>query len=409
MENKDNTPNEVKKETIHRSDDNSSNSTQRNSKKRKFALSLLFLITAGGISIYSGHWFLSGRFHIETDNAYVAGNQVQIMPEITGMVNTIHAENTDYVQAGDLLVTLDSTDAEQRFEKAKSILATSVRQINQSQFQIKQYEAIVLEKETELAQAKRDLSRRSQLIQSNAIGKEELQHAQDAVKLAQAAFEASKQNLLANKVLIQDTPIESQPSVVKAASELKEAWIELERTKITSPVSGYVSRRSVQVGSQVVPSIPLMVIVPSDNFWIEANFKETQLSKMRIGQKAEVTTDLYGKDVKFSGVVKGIDMGTGSAFSLLPAQNATGNWIKIVQRVPVRIELDNKELANYPLRIGLSTNVNVNIKDSSGAHLAESKGKTHYEADSASFDMLEIESLINQIIKENTSDFKLTL
>lgn len=377
-------------------------STQGNKTKRKLSLSLLALTVCVLLGVYGVHWYQIGRFEVETDNAYITGNQVQIMSEVSGMVMSIHVDNTDFVTEGDLLVQLDKTDAEQSFEKAKALLATQVRQAHQAVINLKQNQATIAQKEIALKQAESDLARRQTLSQSNAIGKEELQHARDAVIFAQADLDASSEQYNANQALVLDTPIEKQPGVIKAAAELKEAWLALQRTAITSPVSGYVSKRSVQIGAQITSNTPLMAIVPAEDLWIDANFKETQLNQMRIGQPAKIITDIYGKDVIFSGTIKGIEMGTGSAFSLLPAQNASGNWIKIVQRVPVRIELDANELKTYPLRIGLSSTVIVDTKDQSGPILASKHPDTTlYESLQGQFDMKPVEDLIAKIINEN--------
>ena len=215
-------------------------------------------------------------------------------------------------------------------------------------------------KKTALSQAQTDLNRRIPLGAANLIGREELQHARDTVASAQAELDVAIQQYNANQAIVLGTKLEQQPAVLQAATEVRNAWLALQRTKIVSPISGYVSRRSVQPGAQISSTTPLMAVVPATNLWIDANFKETQLAHMRIGQPATVISDIYGDDVKYTGKVVGLDMGTGSAFSLLPAQNATGNWIKVVQRLPVRIELDEKQLAEHPLRIGLSTLVEVN-------------------------------------------------
>lgn len=376
--------------------------TKKNKTKRKLFLGLLTTTVLVGLAIYGIHWYKIGRFEIETDNAYIAGNQIQIMSEISGTVLGINVDNTDYVSAGDILVELDKTDKEQAFNKAKTSLASQVRQTQQSITNLKQNQATIEQKEIALKQAQSDLARRQALGQSNAIGKEELQHAKDAVTLAQTALVIAQEQYNANLALVLDTPIEQQPNVIKAATELKEAWLNLQRTIIKSPVSGYVSKRSVQVGGQISPNTPLMAIVAADDLWIDANFKETQLSDMRIGQKAKIVTDIYGDKVIFDGTIKGIEMGTGSAFSLLPAQNATGNWIKIVQRVPVRVELNPEQLKEHPLRIGLSSKVIVDTREQSGSILASpNTNEVRYSAKDTQFDMHEIELLINQIIAEN--------
>ena len=370
--------------------------------KRKGALlllTLLFIIVAVAYGIY---WFLVLRHYEETDDAYVAGNQVQIMAQVSGSVTKVWADNTDYVQKGDPLVTLDQTDAQQAFEKAQTQLAASVRQTRQQMINSKQLQASIEVKKTALSQAQTDLNRRIPLGAANLIGREELQHARDTVASAQAELDVAIQQYNANQAIVLGTKLEQQPAVLQAATEVRNAWLALQRTKIVSPISGYVSRRSVQPGAQISSTTPLMAVVPATNLWIDANFKETQLAHMRIGQPATVISDIYGDDVKYTGKVVGLDMGTGSAFSLLPAQNATGNWIKVVQRLPVRIELDEKQLAEHPLRIGLSTLVEVNTTDRGGEMLASQvRSSPVYESNAREIGLEPVNKLINDIIQAN--------
>lgn len=362
-------------------------------------LTIVFLLAGIGYGVY---WFLVLRHHQTTDDAYVDGNQVQIMSQVSGNVISVHVEDTDLVNAGDTLVTLDKTDAEQAYERARTALANSVRQTHQMIVNNRQYLANIELKKTALSQAQQDLRRREVLGASQAIAKEDLQHARDAVTSAQAAMEVAVQQYNANQALILDTPLEKQPAVQQAATQLRDAWLALKRTTIISPVTGYVSRRSVQIGSQISTSTPLMVIVPSDQLWIDANFKETQLAKMSIGQEATVIADFYGSNVVYHGKVAGLDMGTGSAFSLLPSQNATGNWIKVVQRLPVRIELDANQVKKYPLRIGLSTTVTVDTTNYNGDVLAKTpRQNIAYQSHVLIPDLTEINQIIDDIILSN--------
>jgi len=362
-------------------------------------LTLLFVVIAVAYGIY---WFLVLRHFEETDDAYVAGNQVQIMSQVSGSVTKVWADNTDFVQKGDVLVTLDETDARQAFEKAQTQLATSVRQTRQSIINSKQLQASVELKKTALAQAQSDLNRRVPLGSANLIGREELQHARDAVASAQAALDVAVQQYNANQAIVLDTPLEEQPAVKQAATEVRNSWLALQRTKIVSPLTGYVSRRAVQPGAQISVTTPLMAVVPATNLWVDANFKETQLAHMRIGQTATIISDFYGDEVEYKGKVVGLDMGTGSAFSLLPAQNATGNWIKVVQRLPVRVELDAQQLADHPLRIGLSTTVKVDTSARDGAVLAKQARTTPaYESNAREINLEPVNTLINNIVKAN--------
>lgn len=370
--------------------------------KRKGALlllTLLFVIIAVAYGIY---WFLVLRHYENTDDAYVAGSQVQIMSQVSGSVTKVWADNTDFVKEGDVLVTLDQADAEQAFDKAQTVLASSVRQTRQQMINSKQYQATIELKKTALAQAQSDLNRRVPLGSANLIGREELQHARDAVASAQADLNVAVEQYNANQAMILGSKLEDQPNVKQAAADLRNAWMALQRTKIVSPMTGYVSRRAVQVGAQISPTTPLMAIVPASGLWVDANFKETQLAHMRIGQPATVVSDIYGDEVEYTGKVVGLDMGTGSAFSLLPAQNATGNWIKVVQRLPVRIELDAKQLEQHPLRIGLSTLVTVNTSNRDGSVLAsQARTSPVYESNARELKLAPVNELINQIIQAN--------
>ncbi|MDF3007902.1 MAG: multidrug export protein EmrA [Enterobacter kobei] len=370
--------------------------------KRKGALivlTLLFIIIAVAYGIY---WFIVLRHVEETDDAYVAGNQVQIMAQVSGSVTKVWHDNTDYVKQGDVLVTLDPTDAQQAFEKAQTQLASSVRQTRQLMINSRQYQANIEVKKTALAQAQSDLNRRVPLGSANLIGREELQHSRDAVASAQAQLDVAVQQYNANQAMILGTRLEDQPAVQQAATEVRNAWLALQRTKIVSPISGYVSRRAVQPGAQISPTTALMAVVPATGLWVDANFKETQLAHMRIGQTATVISDFYGDEVKYTGKVVGLDMGTGSAFSLLPAQNATGNWIKVVQRLPVRIELDAKQLADHPLRIGLSSLVTVDTTNRDGQVLAsQARSTPAYESNAREISLEPVNTLINNIVQAN--------
>ncbi|MFH7827971.1 multidrug efflux MFS transporter periplasmic adaptor subunit EmrA [Kluyvera chengduensis] len=372
--------------------------------KRKRALILLTLLFVIIAVAYGCYWFLVLRHYEETDDAYVAGNQVQIMSQVSGSVTKVWADNTDYIKQGDVLVTLDQTDAQQAFEKAQTQLASSVRQMRQLMINNKQLQANIDIRKTTLAQAQTDLNRRIPLGTANLIGREELQHAKDAVTSAQAALDVAVQQYNANQAMILGTKLEDQPTVRQAATEVRNAWLALQRTKIVSPMSGYVSRRSVQPGAQISPTTPLMAVVPASNLWVDANFKETQLAHMRIGQPVTVISDIYGDDVKYTGKVVGLDMGTGSAFSLLPAQNATGNWIKVVQRLPVRIELDEKQLEQHPLRIGLSTLVKVDTSNRDGQMLANQiRTSPVYESNAREISLDPVNKLINDIVQANAN------
>ncbi|ASY74470.1 multidrug efflux MFS transporter periplasmic adaptor subunit EmrA [Pectobacterium polaris] len=376
---------------------------QKNKKQqRKRVLSLLTFIFVVLGCAWLVYWFLVLRHHQSTDDAYVAGNQIQIMAQVSGSVTHVNVDNTDFVKQGQVLVELDPTDALQAFERAKTGLANSVRQTHQLIINSKQYQANIELRQTELNKAQSDLSRREALGSANAIGREEVQHARDAVATAKAALEVARQQYQANQAMILDTPLEKQPAIQQASVEMRDAWLALQRTKIVSPIDGYVSRRSVQIGARISSTSALMAVVPANHLWVDANFKETQLANMRIGQPATVIADIYGDDVVYQGKVVGLDMGTGSAFSLLPAQNATGNWIKVVQRLPVRIEIDPKQVAEHPLRIGLSALVNVDTANTEGSALAETSRTTPaYQSDALTLDLTPVNQEISAIIQAN--------
>ncbi|PHP92024.1 multidrug export protein EmrA [Pantoea agglomerans] len=371
-------------------------------KKRKSVLIVLALIFVLIGIAWGVYWFLVLRHFQETDDAYVAGNQVQVMAQVAGSVNKVWFEDTDFVKKGDVLVSLDKTDAEQAFEKAQTALATSVRQTHQLMINGKQYQASITLQQTALAQAQADLKRREPLGAANLIGREELQHARDAVATAKAQLDVAIQQYNANQAMILNTSLENQPAVQQSAAELRDAWLALQRTEIRSPMDGFVSRRSVQVGSQISTSTPLLAVVPATNLWVDANFKETQLAGVRIGQPVTVVADIYGDEVVYQGKVAGLDMGTGSAFSLLPAQNATGNWIKVVQRLPVRIELNQEDIARHPLRIGLSTLVKIDTTSKEGSALATSaRQQAAYSSNALAIDLAPVNQLITDIVRAN--------
>ena len=372
--------------------------------KRKKAFGIFFFILIITTALTALYWFFFLKDYQSTEDAYVNGNQIMISSQVAGNVRQINVENMDFVHAGDVLLELDDTDYQLSFSQAQNTLASAVRQISQLGYTVKQLEATVQANQTALTKAQGDLARRELLGKSGAIDKESLQHAREAVMTAEANLKAVKNQLAANKSLLMNVPLKEQPEIQKAISSVKQAWLNLQRTKITSPIDGYVARRSTQVGQKVAVGSALMAVIANDQMWVDANFKETQLKNMRIGQPVKLSFDLYGHDVKFDGKVEGIEMGTGSAFSLLPAQNATGNWIKVVQRVPVRISLDPQQITRYPLRIGLSTLVEVNIADTKGEMLSQQKRMAPlYATNTLSYDESAVENLIEKIIRDNTN------
>ena len=341
-----------------------------NGKRRVVLLTLAGIFLVAGIVWFLLYWFVFSWREI-TDDAYVNGNQVTLSSQVTGTVISVLADDTQRVEAGQVLVKLDPTDTDLALAKAQSALAQAVRQVRQQTQTAAQYESSIAPKREELARAQADLARREPLLAEHAIAPEEIAHARQAVADARSSLETAERQSNAAHALIDGSDVAGNPLVQQARTAYREAWVAAHRNAILAPVSGYVAQRSVQVGSRVQPGQALLTILPLHDLWVDANFKEVQLKHIRIGQPAEVRTDVYGSDMVYHGRVEGLAAGTGGAFALLPAQNASGNWIKVVQRVPVRITFDAKELEKYPLRVGLSTEVKVDTHDRNGAVLAQ--------------------------------------
>ena len=361
---------ESDKSTATTADDNDNGLAAKNpAKRRKTLLILLLVFVLLGV-IWLLLWTLIFSRRVTTDNAYVNGNQVAISAQVPGTVVAILADDTQHVDAGQILVRLDSTDASVRLSQARSALAQAVRQVRQQTDSARGSDAAVAARQIDLNKAEADLKRRLPLIAQQAEAPETIQHLRDAVDQARAALTSAQAQASAEHASIEGTDIANNPAVLQARANFRAAWVAAQRNTIYAPVSGYVAQRSVQLGNSVQAGQQLMTVLPLHDLWIDANFKENQLRHIRIGQPARIETDLYGDNVEYHGKVIGLGAGTGSVFSLLPAQNATGNWIKVVQRVPVRIALDNQELDKHPLRIGLSSDVTVDITDDRGAVLA---------------------------------------
>ncbi len=359
---------------------------------------------AGSCSL--GYWYFYARNYQETDDAYVAGDLINVMSQVNGTVVSIGADETDLVHAGQELVRLDDTDSEIALRDAEARLARAVRQVRTVFANRDQLDAVVSQRQADLRKAQSDLDRRKDLSGSGAVSAEEVAHAGDALSAARDALVAAEKNLAASAALTGRTGVSDNPDVQAAAADVERAYLAYRRTSIRAPVSGYVAKRTVQLGEHVgMGSQSLLSIVPLERLRVEANFKEVQLSRMRIGQPVRVVADLYGGHVEYHGTVAGLGLGTGAAFALLPAQNATGNWIKVVQRVPVRIALDPADLAEHPLRIGLSTRVQVEVRNVSGPILAQSARRAPVLATNAyDIDLQEIESRIAHIIRDNTDE-----
>jgi membrane fusion protein (multidrug efflux system) len=341
-----------------------------NGKKRRVILIVIALVfIVAGIAWYL-LWLFVFSLREVTDDAYVNGNQVAVSAQVPGTVIAVLADDTQRVDAGQVLVKLDPTDAQVNLAKAKSALANAVRQVRQQTAMASQYDSAITARKLDLARAQADLQRRQPLLADKAIAPEEVAHARETVDTAKAALDLASRQAEASHALVDGTAIGDNASVMQAKAAFREAWINNERNAIVAPIGGYVAQRSVQVGVRVQPGQALLTIIPLHDLWIDANFKESQLAHIRIGQPAKVESDLYGGNFEYNGTVVGLGAGTGSTFALLPPQNASGNWIKVVQRIAVRIALDRKQLEKSPLRVGLSTAVNIDTHDRSGTVLA---------------------------------------
>ena len=380
-----------------------SESQPPNSPRRTRRLGLLALgtVVVLGALGYGAYWFVDARYYESTDDAYVDGDVVQVTSEVPGTVLSLKADDTQLVIAGQPLLELDPADAKIAVANAEADLARAVRQVRGLFAQSKELRAQIDQREQAERTADEDLRRRGGLIADGAISAEELSHARDAVTTTRANVAAAREQLGQTIAQIDGTTIADHPQVLAAAAAVRNAELALHRTELTSPVSGVIAKRSVEVGQRVAAGTPLLAVVPLEDVWVDANFKEVQLQRMRAGQPVSVRTDLYGGSVTYHGRVVGIAAGSGSAFALLPAQNASGNWIKIVQRVPVRILLDPRELREHPLRVGLSTTVRVDLHDTSGPVITAAVRNAPLPTEPSAGDDPAVDARIAQIIADN--------
>jgi membrane fusion protein (multidrug efflux system) len=371
-------------------------------KRKKMLLIAAAVFLVGGLG-WLGWYLLVGQWYESTDDAYVGANVVQITPQVAGTVVTVATDDTERVKEGQVLVRLDPADARIALAEAEASLARTVRQVRTLFATTGQSDATVAQRRSDLARARADLERREKLSAIGGVSKEEVQHASEAVDAAAAALRAAEEQHTASRALVDRTTLEDHPDVLAAAAKVHEAYLANARTDILAPVSGVVARRTVQVGQRVAAGTPLMAIVPLESVWVDANFKEGQLRDLRVGQPATVEADLYGRHAKYRGTVQGFGAGTGAAFALLPAQNATGNWIKVVQRVPVRIALDAQEVRDHPLQVGLSMRVEVDTHTREGERLPNTQTPPAIKQQTAVFDALgaAAEARVTQIIVKN--------
>ena len=373
--------------------------TPPQSGKRRIGFMILGAVIVIAALAYAVMRFLAPPSE-ETDDAYVGGNVVSITTREGGTVTALHADNTQQVTRGAPLIELDPATQDVALASAEADLGRAVRSFRSSSSSVDEASAEIVQAQTDLDKAVNDLTRRKGAARDGAVSGEEVSHASDAVATARATLNLAEAKRAQAASAVSGTDVSNNPAVLAAIAAVRRAAISRAYMSISSPVAGVVAQRTVQLGQRVAPGTPLMAVVPLDSLWVDANFRETQLEHLRVGQPVKVKADIYGGHVTFHGKVLGLGAGSGSAFSLLPPQNASGNWIKIVQRVPVRIALDPKELAKNPLRVGLSVTTTVDTSDRSGPMVAGSAppaGGTQEIVDGGP----QVEARIRQIIAQN--------
>jgi membrane fusion protein (multidrug efflux system) len=359
------------------------------------------LISLGIVGICLLAWLFYFRIIRYTDDAYVEGNQIILTPLRKGFITDIYSDDTFLATKDQVLIQLDETDSILAFQEAKDNLASTVRKVCRIYHEAFAYDHQIQIDRAELLKAYQDWTHRINVIDQGGVSLEDLEHAIAALKAAYYKLEMTKSLYLKETSLIQSESIRSNPMVQEAASKFIYAAVELYRCKIHSPVEGLVAQRTAQVGMWTKPGEPLLSIIPLDQIWVNANFKETQMKHMRIGQEVDVTSDLYGPTVVYHGKIVGLPGGAGNAFSILPPQNLSGNWIKIVQRLPVRIALDPKELKKHPLRIGLSMHAIVKIRKKGKLVPENSLGSPHYTTEIYTKETEGSAKLSEQVILDN--------
>ena len=377
---------------------NDTNPTSAGETRRKGFLMLGGAVLLG-VAAYGGYALLSGTTE-ETDDAYVAGNVVQVNARDAGTVIAVHGESTQAVQAGQPLVDFDPAIVDAQMAAAEADLAKAVRQVRSGEARVTTADAEIAQGQVRLAAAQSDLARRQKASGAGAVSGEEVAHAAEAVQAAKAALALAESHRADALATVGGASVAGNPAVLSAIAAVKRAAIARNHLHLVAPVDGIIAQRSVQLGQQVAPGTPLMAVVPLKKVWVDANFRETQLAELRIGQPVTLWSDAYGKAVKFQGKVIGLSAGSGSAFALLPAQNASGNWIKVVQRVPVRIALNPKELDAHPLRLGLSMTVEVNTANHDGQPVTALPAKAQ-DVEAADKVGPEVDARIAQIIAAN--------
>jgi len=370
-------------------------------RQRRFWFIILGAVIAAAALIYGVYWLTYARYFESTDDAYVGGNVVTITSKENATVLALHADNTQTVKQGQLLVEFDPAVATVNLQAAQANLARVVRNVKAQFSKSDSGVAELNQAQVVLAQAQGDYDRRQKAYDTQSVSGEELAHARDAVQAARAAVTAAQGGLQTTRASIEGTDIAHNPDVLAAEAQLRSAAIVYGHMRVVAPLDGVIAQRTVQAGQQVAAGTPLMAVVPLSDVWIDANFKEVQLARMRVGQPVRVKTDIYGGGVTYHGHIEGLGAGSGSAFALLPPQNASGNWIKIVQRVPVRIALDAKELARHPLRVGLSVTVDADVRDQSGELITTKVGPGTTRANTGEDSGPVADAMIARILSEN--------
>jgi membrane fusion protein (multidrug efflux system) len=376
---------------------------QQRSYKFLWIFGAVAVIAAIGITLYH---FLVGQYHVSTKDAYVNGNLIRLQPQVSGTVTYIGVDQTQPVQRGQVLVQLDPHDTDVQLAQSKANLAQTVRDVVQLFAQERQQQAVLSSQQAQLALAEKELARDRGLIGSHGISQQELDRTEENARNALAGIRQAQAALQSVRAQIAGTRPQTHPRVLLAESNLRSAWLARNRTAVRSPIFGYMVRREVQLGEQVSPATEIVALAPLDTVWIDANFKETQLEKLRIGQPVSVKADIYGSHFDYHGRVFGLTPGTGAALAVLPPENATGNWIKIVQRLPVRVGLDWRELGDHPLFLGLSTTVDVDVHDTTGASLSRRPAwPARMETDVYAQQDAGVTTEIEKIVRENLQGY----
>jgi len=372
-------------------------------RRRNLLLSLVFFVLAVAALVAAASWWLSGRFFVETDNAFVTGNLIPVYADATGFVARVYFEETEVVKKDDLLISLDAQRATATLGEASADLARAVRRVSGLFAARQQTCQKILSQRALLDKVRHDIIRYKQAVPSGAVSKQVLQNAEDQAASLEADLLAAHANFQSAQAEVGGTTPKRHPDIEFARSKFIDAAIELERQEIRAPVEGYIAKRKAQVGDRVKPGDQLMTIVPLDHLWVEANLWETSLHLVRPGQPVKVTADLYGRRVDYHGTVEGLVPGTGSVFALLPPDNATGNFIHIVQRVPVRIALDKDEILKEPLRPGLSTMISIDVRNDGGSPNAALTTTTSHEYETSIFsnDVANANAMAEKVIRDN--------